>query len=53
MRAILISQNSTSSWALLIKVDFRLLNLLLLLGDLIAIMRGISLKIKRVRYTVL
>jgi hypothetical protein len=44
MRAILISQNSASSWALLIKVDCLLLNLsLLLLGGLIAMMREIIL----------
>jgi len=44
MRATSISQNSTSSWALLIKVDFRLLNLsLLLLGGLITMIREIIL----------
>jgi hypothetical protein len=53
IRAMSTSQNSASLWALLIKVDFCLLNLSLLLGGLIAIMRGISLKIKRVRHTVL
>jgi len=40
MRATSTSQNSASSWALLIKVDFLLLNLsLLLLGGLTAMMR--------------